>query len=211
MRGEEGGLMQALILALILLLPACSPLSIVTNVGTRLGRAAMDERPANTIITDSSIRANIAHRFVQTDVNDLFPNVETEVHEGRVLFTGNVDSPETSIIATRIAWEVPGVKEVMNNTKVIAGPNPGNYVQDAMIANQVRARLLMEKGIQSVNYTNQVVDGVVYMMGIAQDEEELTRATEVVRRTLGVKKVISHVRLKQSSLRWGEASGQKSD
>jgi osmotically-inducible protein OsmY len=134
--------------------------------------------------------------------------VEVEVHEGRVLLTGKVDHPHTAVTATRLAWEVRGVKEVMNNTTIVAGPNPGNYMQDMMIANQVRARLLLEKGIQSVNYTNQVVDGVVYMMGIAQDEEELTRATEVSRRTLGVQKVVSYVRLKESILRH-EPTAQK--
>jgi osmotically-inducible protein OsmY len=40
------------------------------------------------------------------------------------------------------------------------------------------------------------VDGVVYLMGIAQDQAELDRVRDLARHTSGVKDVVSYVRLK---------------
>ena len=48
-----------------------------------------------------------------------------------------------------------------------------------------------------VNYSVETVNGIVYLIGIAQDEGELTRVTDYARNIGGVVKVVSHVRMKE--------------
>ncbi len=148
---------------------------------------------------DAGILINIKHLFIQKDVNDLLANVEVKVVEGRVLLTGNVDKPETQINAVRLTWTVAGVREVMNEIQINDKSGFWNYAQDVWISAQVRTRLLLAKDIRSVNYSVITVNQTVYLMGVAQDQPELNRATYLASVTQHVKKVTWHVRLKHDS------------
>lgn len=186
---------------LIAVLAACSPLSLFTSAATKVAETVADERSTNTMVSDASIKTQLIHAFVQKDVNDMLVNVDPYVHEGRVLLTGKANSQETVIEVVNIAWGIVGVREVINELKVDARDQPDSYAKDAVISGQVKSRLFLEKNINSVNYTVETVDGVVYMMGIAQDQIELERAAAVAATTSGVRKVVSHVRLKDSEYR----------
>ena len=73
--------------------------------------------------------------------------------------------------------------------------------RNAWINTQIRTRGLLAKDIRSVNYNVESVNGTVYLMGIAQDQAELSRMEYVARTTKGVQKVISHVRMKNDPRR----------
>ena len=61
---------------------------------------------------------------------------------------------------------------------------------------KINAKLLLEKNILNLNYSVEVVNGIVYLIGIAQDQKELDAVTEISKNTYGVISVISYVRLK---------------
>lgn len=154
------------------------------------------ERSVGDAVDDAGIFAQIKERYLQADTNDLFANVEIKVVEGRVLLTGNVDEPDTQIEAVNLAWQVDGVREVINEIQVSDQSGFSNYARDVWVSAQVRSRLLFGKGIRSVNYSVITVNQVVYLMGIAQDQAELNRAVNVASTTSYVKKVVSYVQLK---------------
>jgi osmotically-inducible protein OsmY len=68
--------------------------------------------------------------------------------------------------------------------------------KDSWVAAQIRSKILLEKGVQSVNYSVEVINGVAYILGIAQDDQELESAEQVAGKVGGVKRVVSHVILK---------------
>src|SRR5690606_37351529 len=140
--------------------------------------------------------AKIKSHYIQKDVNGLFHSVSVEVKEGRVLLTGSVKTPETRVEAVRLAWQPKGVKEVINELQVEENYSIRQYASDAFISNQVRGKFLFSKDISSINYTVDTVNGVVYLMGIAQDEAELQRAIELANEVEGVENVVSHMQLK---------------
>lgn len=182
------------------LLAACSPVSAVTTT-VSAGQVVMDERTPGTMADDARIKAQLLHYFLQTDVHDLLTNVDYTVHEGRVLLTGDVRKEETMINAVKLAWQADGVREVINEIQVTEKADPVRYVKDAAISGQVRTQFVLTKGIKSLNYNIETVDGVVYLIGIAQDETELQLATDIASRVGGVQKVVSFVRLKDSPYR----------
>jgi len=189
----------ATVLAGSIVTGGCVPL-VLAGAGTA-GVVASQERTAGGAVDDTGIRLAIHAKFVQRDLKDLYRNVAIRVNEGRVLLTGDVDKPETRINAADLAWHVQGVKEVINEIQVNDQAGVWDYTKDSWLANQIRTRMLLEKNLRSVNYNVEVVNGVVYLTGIAQDQAELDKATYIASTTSGAKQVVSHVVLKDDPRR----------
>ncbi len=186
--------------AVLHMFSACTP-TIVASGAATAGVTAVQERSVGGAVDDATIRLKLNHLFLQKDVNDLFKNVGTAVIEGRVLLTGNVERPETAIEAVRLAWQVHGVREVINEIQVNNKSGFTDYARDLWIAAQIKGTMFFTKGIMSINYNVESVNGVVYLIGIAQSEEELRKVTHIARTTKYVKQVISHVIMKNDPRR----------
>lgn len=183
----------------LMALSGCVPLAI--GAGTETAVVVAQERSVGDAVDDAGVLLKIKNLYAKNNSQDLIFNVEVKSVEGRVLLTGNVDKPETQVDAVRLAWQVPGVKEVINEIQLSNQSGFANYAQDVWISTQVRSRLLLTKNVRSVNFSVITVNQTVYLMGIAQDQGELDRVTSVASTTGSVKRVISYVRLKDDPAR----------
>ena len=183
----------ALLLAGSLSLSACTEL-IVGAVATT-GIAVAEERSVGDAVDDLTIRAELNHLFFQ-DNFELYRDVSYSVIEGRVLLKGTVTTPDDRIRALRIAWQAAGVREVINEIQVTDDTGILDYARDTWISAQLKGKLLVDGDVLSINYSIETVNGTVYLLGIAQDEAELARVTEHARSIEDVKRVVSHVVLK---------------
>ena len=86
---------------------------------------------------------------------------------------------------------------------VAAGESGWDQANDLWIQNKLKARLLTDGEVKNINYIIDVTDSVVYLLGIAQSSTELDRVIAHARDVSGVKRVISHVRLKTDPRRNG--------
>lgn len=186
-------------LACLCVLSACVPL--VVGAGTETAVVVAQERSVGNAVDDASILLRIKNLYLQQEKKDMLVNVEVKVVEGRVLLTGNVDLPDSQIEAVRLAWKVEGVKEVINEIQVNNQAGFTNYAKDVWISAQVKGRLLITKDVRSVNFSIITVNQTVYVMGIAQDQKELSAVTAVASTTSYVKRVVSYVRLKDDPRR----------
>lgn len=189
----------AALLASLLLISGCAPLII--GAGGEAAVVAAQERSVGNAVDDTGILLRIKNNFAKQQSKDMLVNVEVKVVEGRVLLTGNVDQPESQIEAVRLAWQVEGVREVMNEIQINDKAGFANYARDVWISTQIRSRFLFEKHLHSINYSVITVNQVVYLMGIAQDENELARATHIASTTQYVQRVVSYVTLKSDPRR----------
>jgi osmotically-inducible protein OsmY len=187
------------LILLALSLSSCIP-ALILGGGTG-GVVAAQERSPGNAVDDAGVRLTINKLYLEKDTHDLFRNVDIRVTEGRVLLTGDVDKPETAIEAVNLAWKAKGVKEVINEIQVNDKTGFADYARDVWISTQIRSKLLFEKNLRSVNYNVETVNGVVYLMGIAQNQAELDKATYIASITSYVKQVISHVILKDDPRR----------
>ncbi|MDG1287236.1 MAG: BON domain-containing protein [Rickettsiales bacterium] len=185
----------------LLILASCSPISTTISTLSRGARVASQDRSIGMAVDDLTIETTINHRFFRTDVNDLFKNVDTDVIEGRVFLTGNVNNHISMVRAVDHAWEVKGVREVINEIQVENKSDITDAAQDIWIELQAEGELLITEGVQSTNYNVECVNSVVTLMGIAQSEQELSLVTNLVSRTAGVTKVVSHVIMKDDPRR----------
>ena len=176
----------------------CMVLAPVT--AATAGMVALDERSAGTVMDDAGIITKIKTEFATNgDADSIFTKVSVNSYEGRVLLSGTVKTEDAKEEAAKAAWSVHGVKEVINVIHI--APSPENKAKDAWIAGQINTKLIAESRLSSMNYKVDVNDGVVYLLGLAQNQEELDKALAIASNVSGVKKVENYVLLKDERRR----------
>lgn len=191
----------ALVLTAAALLPGCA--GVVIGGAATTATAASEERGLEGAVDDTKIRAEINHLWFQRDI-EMYRQVGLTIKEGRVLLTGTVPNADARVEAVRLAWQPAGVREVINEIKVTGvDSNGGSGLSDFTITQKMKAKLLFDKEIRNINYTIDVNEEVIYLMGIAQSEAELDRVIAYARDISGVRGVVNHVRLKNDPRRNG--------
>ncbi len=181
-------------LSATVLLSGC--VGVAMGTGAAVGVAAAQEGGLSGAASDTSIRIQIADAWFKHDV-EMYRRLGMTVKEGRVLVTGTVPTPDDRVQAIRLVWQVNGVQQVINEVRVDEqGATVGSYANDAWITSQIKALLVFDQQVQSINYTIETVGGTVYVMGIGQTQNELSRVINHARNTRGVKNVVSYVRLR---------------
>ena len=194
------GLGAGLVFALAgpLWLAGCA--DVIVGAATTTGLAVVEERTVENAVKDLSIQAELNHLFFQDDLA-LYNDVSLSVVEGRVLLKGSVPTHEDRARAGWVARKAPRVLEVINELQVTGEGGILDYAKDRWISFKLDTKLAFDLDILSVNYDVSTVNGAVYLLGIAQDEDELEQVKAHARSVDGVKRVVSHVIMKDDPRR----------
>ena len=176
----------------ITLLNSCAAINVTTS--------SIKEKGIKEAISDGMIDAGINKEFLNHDIN-MFLNVEIEVVEGRVLLTGSVKKKKHRLNALKLAWKVLGVREVINEIDVTKKGGIKQYLIDVKIKTQMRYKVITDKKVSSINYNFEVVNGNLYIIGIAKNKKELKKVVKHANDIKGVLKVVSHVIMKNDPRR----------
>lgn len=188
------GAVCAIALAALVGLGGCA--AAVVGTGAAVGTTAAQERGVKGAMDDQKIRLEINDLWFKESLK-LYSEINLQVQEGRVLLTGNVPDPETRVNAVRLAWQANGVREVINEIEVKDESSLSDAAQDTWIGTKLRARMIADGDIKSRNYSIEVVNDVIYLIGVAQDQAELDRALAHARDISYVKRVVNYVRIKE--------------
>ena len=183
-------LITALLMTSLLALSACAP--AIVGVGTAAVAASSTEKGFSTSVADGVIKTKLADKFLRTDV-ELVEKVSIAVNEGAVLLTGTISTQEKKIDATRLAWEIKGVREVVNEVNVTDSASLKTRAKDFAAAAQLRLKIIGDGEVSSLNFSIDVVDGVVYLSGVASSEEERARIIELAQELPFAKKVVDYI------------------
>ena len=189
---------QALLWLLCAALPlagGCSPAGTVIGVGAKTGVMAAQERGFQTGLADHRIWLDLNHLLLQ-ESEQLFRQVGLQVHQGRVLMTGNVPAPEARITAARLAWQVTGVREVHNELEITDRGSITNFARDRLIVTELEAKLLLDREVASINYSIEAQNQVLFLIGVARDRRELDRVVAHAKDIAYVRRVVSYVVLR---------------
>ena len=156
-----------------------------------------EERSFNNYVEDTIILAQLKNLYFSNN-EIIFFNVSVEVVEGRILLTGTVNQIDQRIEATKLAWGIVGVIEVSNEIQMNNDESILDYADDLIMKTKINAKLLLEQDVLNINYSVEVVNGIVYLIGIAQNQVELDIVITISKNTYGVQNVISYVRLKDN-------------
>ncbi len=168
--------------------------SAVIGVGTAAVAASTTEKGLSTSVADTQIHAKLTDRFVKTDFS-LVTAVDITVNDGAVLMTGKVKTPEEKILATRLAWEIFGVREVVNELQVTDKSSIKDIAKDLAASATLRTKLITDGNISSLNFSIDVVNGTVYLSGVAANAEEMNRVVAHARDTRFTQQVVNYITL----------------
>lgn len=177
----------------VFVLSSCSPVGMATGAGAALGIAAAQEGGIKGAAGDIKIKTLISDKWFRYDLGT-FAKLNLTVDQGRVLITGVVQDPQDRVEAVRLAWQVDGVKQVINEIRLAEGEGLPGIVRDKWITTRLRTALTFDRDVQSINYSIETVQGVIYLMGVAQSQTELDRVIAVARTIPHVKQVVSYVK-----------------
>ena len=190
--------MKNLLLVLIItsFFQSCAP--IVGTVGVVSLGAASKEKGLGTTLNDSLIKTKISNLIFKFD-EELIANTKIFVNNGSVLFTGKVKIPNDKIQFTKAAWTIKGVREVNNEIQITDTTSIKNIARDIASLSEIRARLMADKSINSLNYSIDVVNDKAYISGVANNEAEMNLVKNHASSTRFVKEVYNYIILNKDT------------
>ena len=179
------------LLILIIFLTSCVGYSSQGVLGTGVS-IALDPRTVGTQIDDSIMDKNLIAKLIKIN-KAYFLNVKTQVLDGRIFITGKVDTVEEKLKITKTAWEIKGARSVKNDLKIKKKFDFKQVAKDTLITSQLRAALITNKKIVSVNYSIDTYKKKIYIYGIAKDKDERSEVIKEAKNILDVEDVISSI------------------
>ena len=185
-----------------LILQSCAP--IIGTVGMVSLGAATKEKGLGTSINDNIIKTKISNLIYKFNKN-LIADTKVFINNGSVLFTGKVKNPNEKIEFTKLAWTIRGVKEVNNEIQITDKSSIKNIARDIASLGEIRARIISDKSINSINFSVDVVNDKAYISGIASNEVEINLVKNHALSAKFVKEVYNYIILNKDT-RWVNVS-----
>ena len=179
-----------------LILQSCAP--IIGTVGMVSLGAATKEKGLGTSINDTLIKTKISNLIYKFNKN-LIADTKVFINNGSVLFTGKVKNPNEKIEFTKLAWTVRGVKEVNNEIQITDKSSIKNIARDIASLGEIRARIISDKSINSINFSVDVVNDKAYISGIASNEVEINLVKNHALSAKFVKEVYNYIILNKDT------------
>ena len=137
---------------------------------------------ANAGISSKGFAASVDDTFLKTKI---FTKISTEnlsnltdisvsISLGEVLLTGYSGNQISRLKLVENVMQTEGVKKVYNEVQINPSVSLSERTEDALFESRLMTRMLFKSGINSNNYSLDVVAGNVYIIGLAENLEEKT-------------------------------------
>ena len=180
---SQAVLLSTFVVGTPLILSACS----TTGSNTESGQ---DSRSLSTMLYDETIEK----KSVEILATNTLLSKKEDTSISFTSFNGNVLVTGQTVNRDYLKWVVKQIEQLEHVRKVynyatLQKPVPASVVSsDAYITSEVKAKLLLGKGINSNRFKVVTENGNVYLMGIVTHDES-TRAINTVLAIKGVRKV----------------------
>ncbi len=197
---------KSLLICCLLALTSCVETVVVGSAAT--GYLATREKTFSDTQKDVVIASKLGTQFIEKGLKNPGNSIDITVNEGRVLLTGIVRDASKGRLANDLAWRLDGVKEVIDEVQVRSGDSLHVHdfttaAADYLITSEIESKLLFKRYIASVNFKITTVNRTVYIIGVAQNDDEMQRVLSTASRVRGVKKVVNHIVLVDDKRRNG--------
>ena len=179
------------LLVIIFLLNSCSS---AVSVGAFIGNAGTSSKGIKKSFSDTYIKTKVLAKISLLDIKN-FANISVNVSRGTILYTGYVISAEKRLLIVKKTWEVEGVKKIINELKIDDDVPLSQRTNDFILRSKINTRLLFKSGINSNNFSVDVVDGEVYIIGLADNINEKTEVERFLSDMTDIKKLITIIEI----------------
>ncbi len=188
-------------------------LSGCTTVVWETAKKLHEDRTTESQFTDTRISASVMSGLAEKDLG-LFMDVNADVWDARLLLTGTVTDATMRRDVVRQVRSDKRIQKIYNEIQVVlkaeqdkrlqlaidrrAAPAPDAPASgsDFWIETKIAAKLIAAKDVVSVNYRWRSVRNTLYVIGAAQNKQELVQVLSLIRATDGVARVKSFVEIK---------------
>ena len=175
----------------ILSLSSCTSITSVVSV---VGNAGTSSKGIKKSFSDSYLKTKIIANISLLDIKSI-TNISVNVLQGNVLLTGYVESPEKRLEIIKQTWKVEGVQKIINELKVNANVSILQRTNDFIFRTKISSRILFKSGINSNNYSIDVVDGEVYVFGLAENLNEKIEVENYLSSMSDIKKLMTIIEI----------------
>ena len=154
--------------------------------------ACVQNRTLGQGLDDVGADINIKQQLLRDRTIDT-SDVDVAIFEGRMLLAGTVPTQADKTALYDKAKAIASVREVLDEVRVGPKTTVRQGAADALIDEKLGAALFTDNGVFRSNYSLVVSQGTVYILGIAQGPNELSRVTQQASAVSGVRDVVSHV------------------
>ena len=156
---------------------------VSTSIGTKIDDTVVTTKVKSALLDDPSVKSF---------------DIKVETRKGVVQLSGFVDSQFQMDRAIDAALAVEGVSKVHNNINLKSGKaTVGNAVDDSVITTQVKAALLANPNVKSMDIAVVTRKGRVQLSGFVNSQSQITQALAVAEQVVGVKTVSNEMSVKQ--------------
>jgi hyperosmotically inducible periplasmic protein len=156
--------------------------------------------PAVTVgiqVDDAVISAKVTSALLSNDDVKGY-DIKVATRKGEVMLSGFVDNQNQIDRSAAIAQGVEGVKGIDNKLMLKEGARSiGNKIDDGVVTARVKAALLKDPAVKSLDITVVTSKGDVQLSGFVDNETQIARATDVAKQVLDVQKVTNQMSVKK--------------
>lgn len=179
------------LMVVILSLNSCSS---AVSVGAFIGNAGTSSKGIKKSFSDTYLKTKVLAKISLLDIKNI-ANISVNVSRGTILYTGYVMSAEKRLLIVKKTWEVEGVKKIINELKIDDDVPLSRRTNDFILRSKISTRLLFKSGINSNNFSVDVVDGEVYVIGLANNINEKTETERFLSSMTDIKKLITIIEI----------------
>ncbi len=170
----------------LLALGACVPL-ILGGAMTGGAMLATDRRTSGTVVEDNGIELKANNRIRENLGERVHVNVTS--YNRQVLLTGEVPTAQDKQLVEKIVAGVENVRSTVNELAVMGKSTFTQRTSDTLVTSRAKANLVDAKDLTANAFKITTEHGVLYVMARVT-QREADRATEVLRTTSGVQRVV---------------------
>lgn len=179
------------------LLGGCQWAGTIFSASHKVASVLMDDRALADDYNDTKLNVVIRNALSQRKLSYAV-DIELTVFEGAVLLNGALPDEAYIDEVVKTVWQTDGVKKVYNYIRLDEPLSIEKVNEDAAVSAKIRYELSITQGVSSVNYKITMENGVVYLMGIAENQAELDRVVAVIKNTINVSDIVILMRFQKS-------------
>lgn len=150
-----------------------------------------------TEIDDTVVTTRVKTALIENEVTKGF-DIKVETHKGTVQLSGFVDNRAQADRALSLAKGVEGVVSTVDAMTVKEGQATiGNAVDDTVVTARVKAALLADAVVKSLDVAVVTRKGEVQLSGFVANQQQSDHAANVARGVEGVQSVVNNLALQK--------------
>ncbi len=172
-------------------------LALSLPAGVLAAEASTAPISVGRVIDDAVITTRVTAALMADPLINSY-DFKVSTRKGEILLSGFVDNQAQLDLAIRTARGIEGVTGLQNNVTLKGAPaTVGNQVDDGLTTGKVKAALLADPGIRSLDIAVVTRIDTVQLSGFVDSLEQMSRAMAIAAAVQGVRKVDNAMQIKQ--------------